>query len=202
MTLRRADGVRLIALLMLLGAGWIALRGAINQHYEASAPERIDWAVPRSGNAQLALAMTRIVAAGGVVDEPARALVSEAMAAIPAAGQPLALAGLAASASGDLPRATRLMEAARRRSPRLALARNWLLNEYVRTGRYADALAEAAPLMRLAAESRPQVYALIAAMAARSDSASAVAAALAARPDWAAPYEQWLAAQGQSAAGQ
>jgi len=158
-------------------------------------PEASAWAVPRSGNALTALAAQRIVAQDGAVDPAARALIADAMARMPAAGQPLALAGLAASAEGDLPRATRLMETARRRAPRFPLARNWLLNEYTRTARYDAALAEAGALMRLAPQTRPQVYALIAAMDARADAAPAVRRALARQPDWAEPYTAWVRAQ-------
>lgn len=187
--------LRVMLIALVLAGMWISLRAAIGTRHDAVQPEASAWAVPRSGNALATLAAQRIVAQDGAIDAPARALIADAMARTPAAGQPLALAGLAASAEGDLPRATQLMETARRRAPRFALARNWLLNEYARTARYDEALAEAGALMRLAPETRPQVYALIGAMAARADAAPAVRRALAREPDWAEPYTAWARAQ-------
>jgi hypothetical protein len=187
---------RCVLVFVLLCVMGIALRAAVTAQFGIAQPERAAWAVPASGNAMVVLAAQRIIAGGGLVDDPAQALISAAMARAPAAGQPLALAGLAASAEGDLPRATRLMEAARDRAPRAPLARNWLLNAYVRAARYDAALVEAGVLMRLTPETRPQTYALIRAMTARADSAPAVARALARSPDWAEPYAAWASAQG------
>lgn len=190
---------RAVLILALAGTMGVSLRAAVTARFDTQQPERAVWAVPASGNAMTVLAAKTIIAKGGLVDAGARSLIARAMARTPAAGQPLALAGLAASAEGDLPRATRLMETARDRAPRVALARNWLLNEYVRTARYDAALSEAGVLMRLAPETRPQTYALIRAMTARADSAPAVARALARRPDWAEPYAAWARAQGRPA---
>lgn len=184
------------ALMALVLAGmWVSLRTAMIDQHDAYRPDVSAWAVPRSGNAMLTLAAQRIVAQDGTIDRPVRTLIADAMARVPAAGQPLALAGLAASAEGDLLRATRLMEAARHRAPRFPLARNWLLNTYVRAGRHDEALGEAGALMRLAPETRPQVYALVRAMSVRADAAAAVHRALARQPDWAEPYAAWARSQ-------
>lgn len=188
---------RLLLIALPLSGMWIALRSAVTAQYDADQPARGAWAVPQSGNAMLALAAQQIVASGGTVDGPTAARIADAMARVPAAGQPLALSGLAASATGDLTRSTRLMEAARGRAPRFALARNWLLNEYVRSGRYDEALVEAGVLMRLTPEVRPQIYALIQAMTKRANSAPVVRRAMAKQPDWAEPYKAWAAAKGQ-----
>lgn len=189
-------GLLVLALLCLMV---ISLRAAVTTRFDVQQPERSAWARPVSGNAMVVMAARGIIARGGLVDAPTRVLIDTAMARVPAAGQPLALAGLAASAEGDLPRATRLMEAARARAPRFALTRNWLLNEYVRTARYDQALVEAGVLMRLAPETRPQTYALVQAMEARTAAAPAVRRALAKRPDWAEPYAAWAKAQGRPA---
>lgn len=187
------------ALIALVICGmWVSLRAAVTARFDGEQPDRSAWAVPRSGNAMLAIAAQRIVMREGAVDVPARALIAAAMARAPAAGQPLALAGLAASSDGDLPRATQLMEAARSRAPRFALVRNWLLNAYVRDARFDEALGEAGALMRLEPETRPQVYALVRAMAVRADAGPAVRRALARKPDWAEPYEAWIGALGPS----
>ncbi|MBA4044083.1 MAG: hypothetical protein C0471_06635 [Erythrobacter sp.] len=186
---------RALLIALVLAGMWVSLRAAVTTRHDAERPEASAWAAPRSGNAMLALAAQRIVAQDGAIDGASRTLIADSMARVPAAGQPLALAGLAASAEGDLPRATRLMEAARHRAPRFGLARNWLLNTYVRAGRHDDALAEAGALMRLAPETRPQIYALVRAMSARADAAPAVRRALARKPDWAEPYGAWARAQ-------
>lgn len=186
---------RLALIALVVGVMGVSLRAAVTARFDAEQPEQSAWAVPRTGNALAVLASRRIVASGGAFDGPARAMIAQAMTRVPAAGQPLALAGLAASAEGDLPRATRLMESARTRAPRFPLARNWLLNEYVRTARYDEALDEAGALMRLAPETRPQAYALIRAMAGREDAAPAVRRALQRQPDWAQPYEAWARTQ-------
>lgn len=189
-----------LALLLLCAA--LVLREGLVRHAEASRPDLAARLWPASGNALALLALERARQSEGLADAAGQRLIAQAMARIPAAGLPLALAGLDASARGDLPRATALMEAARHRSPRLALVRGWLINEYARTGRYDAVMAEAGPVMRLSVDSRPQVYALIAAIAARPDGKAAVAGALAADPDWRLPYQQWLAAQGPAAAQQ
>ncbi len=189
-----------LALLLLCAA--LVLREGLVRHAEASRPDLAARLWPASGNALALLALERARQSEGMADAAGQRLIAQAMARIPAAGLPLALAGLDASARGDLPRATALMEAARHRSPRLALVRGWLINEYARTGRYDAVMAEAGPVMRLSVDSRPQVYALIAAIAARPDGKAAVAGALAADPDWRLPYQQWLAAQGPAAAQQ
>lgn len=186
---------RALVIALVLAGMWVSLRAAVTTQHDAERPEVSAWALPRSGNAMLTLAAQRIVAQDGAIDGPARMLIADAMVRVPAAGQPLALAGLAASAEGDLPRATRLMEAARHRAPRFALARNWLLNAYVRAGRHDEALVEAGALMRLAPETRPQVYALVRAMSARADAAPAVRRALGRGPDWAEPFAAWTWAQ-------
>lgn len=202
MTSRWLAAGRGAALAALAMAGWLVLRDAMGRQFAEDRPDLAVRAWPASGNALVMQGVQRITASGGVVDADGRALIARAMARLPAAGAPLALAGLDASAAGELDRATALMEAARHRSPRLVLVRTWLLNEYARTGRYADALAEAGPVMRLAVDSREQVYGLIRAIALRPDGAAAVQAALAADPDWRAPYQAWLAASAQAAAPQ
>lgn len=188
------------AVLVLLAGAWLVLRDAMDRQFESTRPDLALRAWPPSGAAQGLAALQRAAAQDGVVDPAGRALIAGAMAQVPAAGLPLALAGLDASAAGDLPRATQLMERARHSAPRLVLVRTWLLNEYARTGRFDAALAEAGPVMRLSVESRAQVYALIAAIAARPDGAAAVRAALARKPDWAVPYQQWLAVRPGTAA--
>lgn len=190
----RSAGARIVTAIIVILLAWLIVRDAVNRLALDTRPELAARFLPTSDGAAVTLALRRVVAAQGLVDAEANRLMAQALARAPAAGQPLAIAGLAASADGELDRATALMEAARQRTPRLALVRAWLLNEYVRTGRYADALAEAGPVMRLAPESREQIYALVANLATRPDSSEAVRAALAANPDWAEPFNQWRAA--------
>lgn len=192
----RPGGLRLLMVLLLLAALLLATREALVRSNELERPDFALQFWPPSANAAALLALQRTASADGVVDAQGRVLIAQALQQAPAAGLPLALAGLDASAQEDLARATRLMEQARHRSPRLVLVRAWLINEYARTGRYADALGEAGPVMQLSGESRPQVFALIAAIAARPDGAAAVKAALAAEPNWRKGYLDWRETQG------
>ncbi len=190
----RSAGGRTVAIIIVILLAWLIARDAVNRIALNTRPELASGFLPTNNDAAVVLSLKRVVAAQGLVDAEANRLMAQALARAPGAGPPLAIAGLAASANGELERATALMEAARQRSPRLALVRAWLLNEYVRTGRYADALAEAGPVMRLAPESREQIYALVAELATRPEAGEAVRAALAANPDWAAPFNLWRAA--------
>ena len=202
---RRGDGRAgklplLVSVTLALAAMWFGLRQAADLRWAATRPE---WAIalwPASSTALGLMALNRTMAGDGIVDEPARQLAAQALVRGPAEALPLALAGLDASAAGKLDRATTLMAMARARNPRLPMVRVWLLNEYVRQGRFGEALAEAGPVMRLVPQSRPQVYALIARIAAQPQGELAVQAALAQAPDWRMPYQQWLA-QNRSAAG-
>lgn len=182
-------------IVLALIAGWFALRQAMDEQWAVTRPSRAAAAFPASSQALGMLAIGRVAEAGGVVDERARVLVAQALSRGPAEALPLAIAGLDASASGDLDRARRLMEMARGRDPRLPMVRVWLLNDDARRGDYAALLGEAGPVMRLSASSREQVYAMLAQMSVRPGGAQALGAALARQPDWAAPYRQWLAEQ-------
>jgi hypothetical protein len=182
----------MLVIVAALLACWLVLRGAWIAQWTIADPALAARAWPASGDALAGVALRRTVAASGIVDGPGRDLVARAMARAPGSALPLAIAGFDASASGALARATQLMEAARARNPRLLVARAWLLNEYTRDGRDAEALGEAGVVMRFAPDTRPQIYRLIAQIAARPGGRQAVQDALAGNPDWREPYLQSL----------
>ena len=197
--LRRSIGELIVACLLTTGA-WISAREALNRTFAASRPERVAALWPASGDALAELALKQIVAADGAPDDKGRALIAQALRRDPASAAPLTLAAFDAAANADMPRATRLMESARHRDPRLALARAWLFAEYARTGRTKAALAEAGPLTRLVPENRARVFAVVAELAARPGGGQALRATWARDPEWRAIYEQWLAERRSAAA--
>lgn len=182
-------------IVLALIAGWFALRQAMDEQWAVTRPSRAAAAFPASSQALGMLAIGRVAAAGGVVDEQARSLAAQALSRGPAEALPLAIAGLDASASGDLDRARRLMEMACGRDPRLPMVRVWLLNDDARRGDYTAFMGEVGPVIRLVPASRKQVYAMLAQISLRPGGARALSEALTRQPDWAAPYRQWLAEQ-------
>ncbi|MDE2595713.1 MAG: hypothetical protein KGL44_02425 [Sphingomonadales bacterium] len=192
MTQALAGKRTLAGALILAACGWLVLHRAADAAWAVQAPERAAAFPPASGTALGSMVLHRVVAAGGVVDAGARAMNAEALRRAPLSSLPPTIAGFDAAARGDLPQAVRLMEAARARDPRAALARTWLLNEYARTGRYGLTLAEAGPVMRFDAGTRPQIYALIMQILGLPGGGAAVRAALAREPDWRGPFVQAL----------
>ncbi len=172
----------LIATGLLLG--WCVVRGAANDLWSVDAPERAALFWPASGDALAAIAQARIVAAGGRVDARSRTLIGAALGRAPRSADPLILAGLDASARGDLGRAERLMTAARARDPRATIARSWLLDHFMRTGDYAAGLGEVGAELRLRPDSQGPVLAILSALLATPKGARALRDALARDPDW------------------
>jgi len=81
-----------------------------------------------------------------------RQSVRSALAAAPAAPlalEPVLLAGVAAANRGEARRAEPLLIEARRRNPRFALVRAYLLDLYMKSGRFSEAAVELAALIRL-----------------------------------------------------
>lgn len=155
---------KLILLLAAIPLAWIAVRAGIQNEYAGSNPAIAMAAWPADGRSLAAASRRRIVAADGQVDGEARALYQSAIKRDPLLAEPMTMAGLDASAEGDLDRAERLMKAARTRNPREAIARFWLLDHAMRNGRYAEGIAEAGAAMRLRGEAREAVLNVLAAL--------------------------------------
>ncbi len=180
----RRRGQRLVLALLVVLAGWLAVRHAALAIYSASRPDRALMFAPADPVALSNLAYGRILDAGGAVDAEARALIRAALRRAPGDAAPVVLAALAASADGDLPRATALMRIAKRIDPRSDIARYWLLDHAVRGGDYSTALGEIGPALRLRPGTGDALLALVAGLLDSPGGPAAIRAALATDPDW------------------
>ncbi|MDP8913647.1 MAG: tetratricopeptide repeat protein, partial [Pseudomonadota bacterium] len=110
-----------------------------------------------------------------------------ALAAAPAAPlalEPMLLAGAAAANRGDARRAEPLLIEARRRNPRSPLVRAYLLDLYVKSGRFSEAAVELAALIRLVPNGAGDLFVpQLAYLAQSPGAASHVGRALKADPD-------------------
>jgi hypothetical protein len=107
---------------------------------------RADPAHPR---VRIELAMNDFYLRQGRVGQANQNAAFGALAQAPLAAEPFLLAGVAALVQGDNARGDRLLAEARRRNPRLRMARLLLLDRSLVEGRTADAVAEMASLGRL-----------------------------------------------------
>lgn len=174
-------------LLLVLGAiplAWLAVRAGIQSEYGGRNPALAMAAWPADGRSLAAASRQRIVSADGQVDAQARALYRSALARDPLLAEPVTMAGLDASADGDLEQAERLMLVARTRNPREPIARFWLLDHYMRTGRYAEGIREAGAAMRLRGEAREAVLNVLAALVEIPAGRAALRDELVKRPWW------------------
>lgn len=186
-------GARLGMMCGALILGWIAMRGAVQATFSDAAPQLSAQMWPADGTSLVALARARVAEASGEIDEPTRALYRSALAREPLLAGPLTLAGIDAAAAGDPDRAERLMIAARDRDPRDPLPRFWLFDHMVRTGRFAPALNEVGPAIRLLPDAIVAIMTVLAAIADAPGGREALAAKLATRPYWRTSFFQTAA---------
>jgi tetratricopeptide (TPR) repeat protein len=179
---------------LLLGASvvlaWVSARAAVQSSYFASSPEAAAAIGPADGRTLVALAQQRVSGANGEIDDTTRALVREALARDPLLAEPLTMAGLDAANAGDSAKAERLMLAARARDLRSPLVRFWLLDHFVRAGKYADALEEVGPAIRLQPDAITAIMTVLSAMADTAQGNKALAAKLATHPFWETAFFQ------------
>jgi hypothetical protein len=97
---------------------------------------------PNHPRVHISLAMAYFLLQGGRVPDQSRRAALDALRQAPLADEPFLLAAVDALARGDNGRADRLLEEARRRNPRLRLARLLLLDRYLREGRIPEAVGE------------------------------------------------------------
>jgi tetratricopeptide (TPR) repeat protein len=186
-------GIRLAMLIGALVLGWIAIRAAIQSSFQDTAPQLAAQAWPADGLTLAGLARLRVAAASGEVDDTTRDLYRAALAREPLLADPLALAGMDAAAQGDPARAERLMLAARDRDPRSPLARFWLFDHFVRTGRLAEALNEVGPAIRLQPDAITAIMTVLAAVADLPEGQAALSRKLATQPFWRTAFFQTAA---------
>ncbi|HEX5184723.1 MAG TPA: hypothetical protein VFW19_16425 [Allosphingosinicella sp.] len=132
------------ALAVLVGlyvAWWVVRIGVVDAEVDTR-PDIAATVAPDHPRVRIALAMAYFDAQGGRVPDEFRRDAMDALAQAPLADQPFLLAGVDALAHGDNPKGERLLEEARRRNPRLRMARLLLLDRYLRDGRIPQAVAE------------------------------------------------------------
>lgn len=186
-------GARAAILLGALVLGGVAARSAFQRSFQDVAPSVAAQFWPASGETLAALARLRVAAASGEIDDGTRALYHSALSREPLLADPLALGGLDAANAGDLDRAERLMLGARNRDPRFALTRFWRFDHFVRTGKFAPALDEVGPAIRLRPDAITALMTVLAAIANTPDGRAALATKLATRPFWRTAFFQTAA---------
>jgi hypothetical protein len=131
-----------LAVLVGLYVGWWVVRIGIVDAEVDDRPDLAATVAPDHPRVRIALAMAYFDAQGGRVPDAFRRDAMDALAEAPLADQPYLLAGVDALVHGDNAKGERLLEEARRRNPRLRMARLLLLDRYLRDGRIPQAVAE------------------------------------------------------------
>lgn len=186
-------GARWIMLGVAAALAWVSARAAVQSRFALTEPEVASLIGPADGLTLASLAQARIGGANGEIDDTSRALIRSAVAREPLLADPMALAGLDAANAGDSQKAERLMLAARERDLRSPLVRFWLLDHFVRTGKYAEALDEVGPAIRLQPDAITAVMTVLAAMADTRQGNQALAGKLASHPFWETAFFQTAA---------
>jgi hypothetical protein len=128
----------------LLGAyvaWWVVRIGAADALVDTR-PGIAATVAPANPRVRISVAMAYFEAQGGRVPDEYRRAALDAVKQAPLADEPFLLAAVDALVRGDNARGDRLLEEARRRNPRLRLARLLLLDRYLREGRIPEAVVE------------------------------------------------------------
>jgi hypothetical protein len=139
------------AIAVLVGlylAWWVATIGIV-QVEEDDNPFLAARAAPDHPRIQIDIAMAYFMARGGRVPEDRREAALEALKRAPLADEPFLLAAVNALAAGRNAEGERLLVEARRRNPRLRMARLLLLDRYLRGHRVKEAVSEVKALGNL-----------------------------------------------------
>jgi hypothetical protein len=162
--------------------GWQVLADTVAGSRAVSDPaSALAWR--RDHAAALVALANQKLAAGGDPAE-AEALARQALRADPLESGALVTLGMAADAAGDSDEAAKLMGLGAAQSPRNAGAELWLLNQRLREGDYADALARADVILRSQPDMADQIGPTLVVLAANEAARPALVTALAADPPW------------------
>jgi hypothetical protein len=130
-----------VVLLGLYVAWWAVTTSIVNAEVNEN-PFLAARAEPDNPRVRISLAMVYFLLRGGRVPEESRRSALEAVNQAPLADEPFLLAGVNALAAGRNAEGERLLTEARRRNPRLRLARLLLLDRYLREQRVKEAVGE------------------------------------------------------------
>jgi hypothetical protein len=131
-----------VAILLGLYAAWWVVKTDVVDGEVDTNPFLAAQVAPNHPRVRVSLAMVYFLAQGGRVPGESRRAALDAVRQAPLADEPFLLAAVDALAKGDNARGDRLLEEARRRNPRLRLARLLLLDRYLREGRIPQAVGE------------------------------------------------------------
>jgi hypothetical protein len=125
----------------LFVAWWVVKIGVVDAEVDDN-PFLAAQVAPNHPRVRISLAMVYFLIQGGRVPDESRRAALDAMRQAPLADEPFLLAAVDALARGDNRGGERLLEEARRRNPRLRLARLLLLDRYLRERRIDEAVLE------------------------------------------------------------
>lgn len=183
-----------ILLVAAAAAAWFSLRNALHTLIEREYP-MIGVAIrPASPVSEAIIALNRVTNHGGTVDGLTHTLALNALRRAPLMADPLIVAGMEESARDDTGRARAAFEEVRRRDPRSVIARYWLFDYYLRSGLYAEGIAEAEPLVRLQPASAGAVTAVLTALLDVPEARPSLIAALRNAPVWRRNFFRQIAA--------
>jgi hypothetical protein len=131
-----------VAITLGLYAAWWVVTTNIVGAEVAENPFLAARAEPNHPRVRISLAMVYFLLRGGRVPEESAQAAREAVRQAPLADEPFLLAGVDALAAGKNAEGERLLVEARRRNPRLRLARLLLLDRYLREHRVNEAVGE------------------------------------------------------------
>lgn len=170
----------LAALLGLYVAWWAVSMGIVQA--EEDNPFLAARAAPNHPRVQIGLAMVYFLLQGGRVPEERRRAALDALKHAPLADEPYLLAGVNALAAGENAKGERLLEEARRRNPRLRLARLLLLDRYLREHKVRQSVLEMKALGNLIEGASSVLTPALAKMAQDPETASQMVPMLQAQP--------------------
>lgn len=153
-----------MAVLLGVYVGWWVVKIGVANAEVDNNPFVAATVAPNNPRVRINLAMAYFLGQGGRVPDESRRAAFEALKQAPLAAEPYLLAAVDALARGDTQRGDRLLEEARRRDPRLRLARLLLLDRYLREGRVAEAVVEMKSLDSLVEDAASALTAALAQM--------------------------------------
>ncbi len=179
---RRARGALwwaklLVLILAALAIGWVAVKVAAVRAFplRSGIPQRFD---PNHPDAVFREAAEALLGNRGRLPAEYYPRIAEAAKREPLSAEPYMFFAMQALEQQDLARAERLLVEARRRDPRLRLARLALLGVYLQTNRVAEASEEIAVIVRLVPRAEQLLVPELARLAASPATADAVVAAV------------------------
>ncbi|MFN3724746.1 MAG: tetratricopeptide repeat protein [Allosphingosinicella sp.] len=183
---RRARGALwwlklLVLAAVALAVAWLAVQTSTVRAFR-NQPARVLLIDPGNPDTVFRVASEQLLRNRGQLPAAVEPQIAEAARREPLAAEPFLFFAMRALEQGDISRAEQLLTEARRRNPRLRLARLALLGTYLQTSRIPEASNEIAVLVRLVPRSSELLVPELSRLAAQPQSADAVVAAVGSDP--------------------